>query len=129
MFSIVFFIPCSIKYTHKKQNPTRGTPYGVQYELAWHPPRLINEGGRVDLSLDTLHLKYPWVLFGSEGSALTLPLFLLSPRIIMLCHCSSTMKKDHLLLIYHGTKWPLCVGVPLSTYLFISKIQRGVLAR
>ena len=39
--------------------------------------------------------KYPLVLFGSEGSALTLPLFLLLPRIIMLCHCSSTMTKDH----------------------------------
>ena len=31
----------------------------------------------MDLSMDTLHLKYPLVLFGSKGSALTLPLFLL----------------------------------------------------
>ena len=29
----------------------------------------------VYLSMDTLHLKYPLILFGSEGSALTLPLF------------------------------------------------------
>ena len=58
-----------------------------------HPARLIKEGGCVDLSLDTLHLKWPLFLFGSEGSALTLPLFLLSSRIIMLCHCYSTMTK------------------------------------
>ena len=68
----------------------------------WYPARLIKEGGCVDLSMDTLHLKYPLVLFGSEGSALTLPLFLLSPRIIMLCHCSETMTKDHFLLIFYG---------------------------
>ena len=58
----------------------------------------------MDLSMDTLHLKDPLVLFGYEGSALTLPLFLLSPRIIMLCHCSSTMTKDCFLLIYYGTE-------------------------
>ena len=37
--------------------------------------------------MDTLHLKYPLVLFGSEGCALTLqhvPLFLLSPKIIIM---------------------------------------------
>ena len=57
----------------------------------------------MDLSMDTLHLKYHLVLFGSEGSALTLSLFLLSPRIVMLCHCYSTMTKDHLLVIPYGT--------------------------
>ena len=67
--------------------------------------------------MDTMHLKYPLVLFVSESSAL--PLFLLSPRIIMLCHCSSTMTKDHFLIIFHGTKCPLCVGVPLNTHSFI----------
>ena len=41
-------------------------------ELMWHPARLKKEGGCVDLSMDTLHLKYPLVLFGYEGSALTL---------------------------------------------------------
>ena len=61
-------------------------------------------------------VKYPLVLFGSEGSAHTLPPFLLSPRIIMLCHCSSAMAYDHLLLISHGTEWPLCVIVLLKTY-------------
>ena len=50
------------------------------------------------MSKDTMHLKYPLVVFGSEGSALNLPPFLLSPRIIMLCHYSSTMTKDHFLL-------------------------------
>ena len=64
-------------------------------KLVWHPARLIKEGGCVDLSMDTLHLKYPLVLDGSEGSALTLPLFRLSPRIIMLCHYSSTMTLYH----------------------------------
>ena len=49
----------------------------------------------MDLSMDTMHLKDPLVLFGSEGSVLTLPLFFLSLRIIMLWHCSSTKTKDH----------------------------------
>ena len=57
-------------------------------KLVWHPARLIKEGGCVDLSMDTMHLKDPLVLFGSEDSAFTLPLFLLSLRIIMLCHSS-----------------------------------------
>ena len=73
-------------------------------KLVWHPARLIKEGGCEDLFMDTLHLKDPLVLFGSKGSALTLPLFLLSPRIIMLCHCSSTMTTDHFLLTSYGTK-------------------------
>ena len=60
-------------------------------KLVWHPARLIKEGECVDMTMGTLHLKYHLVLFGSEGSALALPLFLLSPRIIMLCYCSSTM--------------------------------------
>ena len=57
-------------------------------KLMWHPARLIKEGGCVDLSMDTLHLKDPLVFFVSEGSALTLPHFLLSPRIIMPRRCS-----------------------------------------
>ena len=36
------------------------------------------------MSMITMHLKDPLVLFGSEGSSLTLPLFHLSARIIML---------------------------------------------
>ena len=60
---------------------------------------LIKEKWCVDLTMDTLHLKYPLVLLGSEGSALTLPLFLRSPRIKTLCHCSSTMTKDHFFII------------------------------
>ena len=64
--------------------------------------------------MDTTHLKDPLVLFGAVGSALTLPLFLLSPRIIMLCHSSSTITKDHFLVIFHGSKWPLCADVPLN---------------
>ena len=54
-------------------------------KLVWHPTRLIKEGGCVDMSMDTSHLKYPLVLFGSGGSALTLNLFLLLPKIIKLC--------------------------------------------
>ena len=42
----------------------------------------------MDLSMDTLHLKDPLVLFGYEGSALTLPLFL----------------QDCFLLISYGTE-------------------------
>ena len=45
--------------------------------LVWHPARLINDGGCVELSMDTMHLlNSPRVLFGSEGSAQT---FSLSP--------------------------------------------------
>ena len=69
-------------------------------KLVWHTARLIKDGGCVDLSMDTLHLKYPLILVRPEGSALTLPLFLLSPRIIMLSHCSSTMTNEHFLLIF-----------------------------
>ena len=46
--------------------------------LAWHPARLIKEWGSVDLSMGTMHLKDPLVLFGVEGSALSHLLFLLS---------------------------------------------------
>ena len=42
----------------------------------------------MDQSVSTMHLEDPLVLFGFEGSALSLPLFLLSPRINMICHCS-----------------------------------------
>ena len=56
--------------------------------------RLIQEGVCVDLSTDTVHLIGPLVFFGSEGSALTLPLFLLSSRIIMLY-------KDHFLIMLY----------------------------
>ena len=46
--------------------------------LAWPPARLIKEWGCVDLCMDTMHLKDPFVIFGFEGSALSLPPFLLS---------------------------------------------------
>ena len=92
-------------------------------KLVWHPTRLITELGCVNLSMDTLHLSYTLVLFWSEGSTLTPTLVLLSPRINMLCHCSPTMTKDHFLLISYGTKWPLCVDVPLNTYSFIQSVD------
>ena len=82
----------------------------------WHPARLIKAGGRVDMSMDTLHLKHTLVQFRSEGPALTLPLCLLSPVIIMVCHCSSTMTEDHFLEILYGIKWPLCADVLLNPY-------------
>ena len=69
---------------------TQGNP-----TLVWHPARLIKGGGCVDLSMDNMYLKDPLVLFGSEGSALSVPLVLLSHRISLLCHFSSTMTKDH----------------------------------
>ena len=81
-------------------------------ELLWHPARLIKEGGCVDLSMGTMNLKDSLVLF---GSALTRYLFLLSLRIIMLCHCSSTITKEKPLVRYHGTiKLPLCADVSLN---------------
>ena len=84
-------------------------------KLAWHPARLVKEGGCVDLYMDTLHLKDPLVLFWSDGSALTLPLFRLSPRIIMLCHCSSTRTKDRFMLISYMTLSDLCLSMCLET--------------
>ena len=71
----------------------------------------------MDLSVDTMHLKDLMVFFGLEGNSLSL--FLLSPRINMLCHCSSTMTKDRVWKELYGTQWPLCDDVPLSTYSFI----------
>ena len=41
-------------------------------KLVWHPARLIIEGTCVNLSMETMHLKDPRVLFGSEGPDLTL---------------------------------------------------------
>ena len=46
----------------------------VNPKLVRHRARLIKEGGCVDLSMDTLHLNFPLVLFVSEGSALTITL-------------------------------------------------------
>ena len=40
----------------------------------------------MDLSVDTMHLKDSLVLFGFESSTLSLPLFLHSTRINMVCH-------------------------------------------
>ena len=50
-------------------------PPGEPYKLVRQPACIIKEGGCVDLSMDTMHLKDPLVLFGHKGSALTLPLF------------------------------------------------------
>ena len=80
----------------------------------WHPAGLIKEGGHVDLSVDTMHLKDPLVIFGFEGSDLSLTLSLLSPRIDMLCHCSSTMTEDHFLekrnvMALSGLCVPMCL--------------------
>ena len=46
--------------------------------------------------MNTMHLKG-----NSGGPALTFPPFLLSLRIIMLCHCSSSM--TNFLVIFYGT--------------------------
>ena len=63
----------------------------------------------------------PWSSLDQKALLLLSLFFLLSSRILMLSHCSSTMKKDHFLLISYGTKWPLCVNVPVNTYSFIPK--------
>ena len=56
------------------------------------------------LSIDTMHLSDPLVLFGYEGSALTLPPFLLSLRNVMLYHYSSTITKNHFFGICYDIK-------------------------
>ena len=61
--------------------------------------------------MDTMHLKPPLVLLGSEGSAITLPLFLLSPRIIMLCHCFMALDE------------PLCVSKHSFIHSFLLSFQ------
>ena len=96
--------------------------------LVWHAARLIKERGYLDLSMYTMHLKDPLVLIGSEGSALTLHFSRLSPRIIRTCHCFSTMTMDHFVLISYGTKWPLCVDVPLNTHYFIHLFEKILLS-
>ena len=67
----------------------------------------------MDMCIDNMHLNdpLPVVLFGSEGSTIILPLFLLSYRINMLCHCSSTITKYQVLVIYYDTKWLLYADV------------------
>ena len=45
-------------------------------KMAWHLAHLIKEWGCVDLSMYTMHLNDSLVLFGFEGSALSLPLFI-----------------------------------------------------
>ena len=60
---------------------------------------------RYDYTYSCMHYIFyliPLVFFESKGSALTLTLFLRSSRIIMLCHCSSTMTKYHFLVIFYG---------------------------
>ena len=86
-------------------------------KLVWHSARLTKEGGCVDLSMDTVHLDDPLILFRFEGSALSLPL--LSYRIDMLYHFSSTFTKDH---FWGKTLWhwmAMCADVSLSPYSFI----------
>ena len=81
-------------------------------KLVLHPTCLINKGGFVDLLIDTMHLKDPLIIVGSDGPALPTPLFHLSSKINMLCHCSFTMVKHHALVIFYDTKWLLCADVP-----------------
>ena len=66
-------------------------------------------------SMDPLHLKDPLVLFWSEGSTLTIPLFPLLPRIVVFCHCSSTITKDRFLDIVHDIIWSLSANVLLQS--------------
>ena len=63
--------------------------------------------------------KYPLVLLESEDFARTLPLSLLSHRIIIIRHCSSKMTKDHFLVIFYGIKGSLSFDVALNTHSFI----------
>ena len=87
--------------------------------MVWHSAHLLIEGGCLDLSMDTMQLKDPLVHFVSEGSALTVPLFIPSPRISMLCRCSSAVTMEHFLIVLYGTKWPLYADVLSKSYQFI----------
>ena len=84
------------------------------YCLGGYCPR--GGGGYSPDTMDTMHLKDRLVLFGSEGSSLTLPLLLLSLRIITLCHCSSTMTMDRLLVTVMALKG---IYVPVCLYTLI----------
>ena len=73
------------------------------------------------LSMDTLHLKYPLVLFGSKGCmcSYSLSLFLLSPMNNYALSLFFNNYKGRPLDNIYGTKWPLCDDVPLNTHSFI----------
>ena len=75
----------------------------VELKVVLSPARLIKEGGCVDLSMDTLHLRYPLVLFGSKGSAL------LSPRMIVLS------------LLFNNDKGPLYANVVWHCMTFVCR--------
>ena len=75
--------------------------------------------GCIDLSVEIMHLKDPLILFGSEGSALTPPLFLLQSRIILLCHCSTSMTKFHFLVKCYGTKLLVCASFLLQSRIIL----------
>ena len=60
----------------------------------------------MDLSVDTMHLKDPLILFGSEGPALTFSPFL--PRVINALSLFLNNGKGSLFFVKHyGTKGPL----------------------
>ena len=81
-------------------------------KLVWQPAPMCGSvyGYHLSQGSDAL------VLFWSVGSALTLPLFLLSRRMVMLCQCSLTITTDNLLVIVHDIKWPLHVDIHLSLH-------------
>ena len=87
---LVIFILSKLKYSPSYVMATQKGHLPWNPKQVWHPSHLIKEGVCVYLSMDTMHLKDPLVLFGPEDSACTLTPFLLSLTIIMLCHCSLT---------------------------------------
>ena len=81
-------------------------------KLVWHPACHINEWRFVDLSMDTLHLNNPLVLFGSEGPALSLPLFLSHALSLFFNNDKGPLNREK-----NVTEWP---DVPICLYaLFI----------
>ena len=64
-------------------------------KLVWHPARLIKEGGCVDLSVDTMHLKDPLILFLDLKALLFLFVFFFFHILNNLCHCFSPITTDH----------------------------------
>ena len=86
--------------------------------VEWHPARLIKEGRYVDLPMITMHRKDTLPLLDLKALLLPSSLFILSPRISMLCHCSLAVK-ERFLIILHGTKWSFCADVPVKPLSFI----------
>ena len=93
-------------------NRSRDLPGNRKQECL--PTHSITEGECTDLSVDTMHINNPSVLFEFNCSAVSR--FPLPYRIIVLCHYSLTLTKNHFLAKLNGAKRPLWADVPVYTH-------------